>query len=380
MPREETYDQLRNSICIPNLPVRICGSSAGLSDFGDGKTHQGVEDAALMRSLPNMTVLCPADSIEVEKMMDCMLDWQGPVYFRINRNDLPFVYPEGEPYSIGKVTRLREGNDAAIFGSGIMVSKALEAAKALEAEGVSTRVINISTIKPLDWEAVIRYARGVDAIVTAEEHSIIGGIGSAVVEALRGVSHAPVEFVGIPDSFRHLGGGLRRTARAFQAHFGRNCQDGKNAVERKRKMHIGFIGLGIMGKPMAKNLLKAGHTLVVYDIVDAPVKELVAAGATACSSPRDVASQNELIITMLPNSPHVKKAVLGEGGVIEGAKPGSMLVDMSSIAPLASREVAAELARKGIESLPNGWRRPGARWWPLSLEWSRVCTYVTASR
>lgn len=116
-------------------------------------------------------------------------------------------------------------------------------------------------------------------------------------------------------------------------------------------MHIGFIGLGIMGKPMAKNLLKAGHTLVVYDIVDAPVKELVAAGATACSSPRDAAAQNDLVITMLPNSPHVKKAVLGEGGVIEGATPGSILVDMSSIAPLASREVAAELAKKGIEML-----------------------------
>ena len=116
-------------------------------------------------------------------------------------------------------------------------------------------------------------------------------------------------------------------------------------------MRIGFIGLGIMGKPMAKNLLKAGHTLMVYDIVDAPVKELVAVGATAGSSPRDVAAQNDLIITMLPNSPHVKKAVLGEGGVIEGAKPGSILVDMSSIAPLASREVAAQLAKKGIEML-----------------------------
>jgi 2-hydroxy-3-oxopropionate reductase len=116
-------------------------------------------------------------------------------------------------------------------------------------------------------------------------------------------------------------------------------------------MRIGFIGLGIMGKPMAKNLLKAGHTLVVYDIVEAPVKELVQAGATAGSSPKDVAARNDLIITMLPNSPHVKKAVLGEGGVIEGAKKGSVLVDMSSIAPLASREVAAELAKKGIEML-----------------------------
>jgi 2-hydroxy-3-oxopropionate reductase len=116
-------------------------------------------------------------------------------------------------------------------------------------------------------------------------------------------------------------------------------------------MKIGFIGLGIMGKPMAKNLLKAGHQLVVYDILDAPVRELVQAGAAAGESPRDVASQCELIITMLPNSPHVKEAVLGKNGVIEGAKPGSVLVDMSSIAPLASQEVAAELAGKGIEML-----------------------------
>jgi transketolase len=195
------YDQLRNSICIPNLPVRICGSSAGLSDFGDGKTHQGVEDAALMRALPNMTVLCPADSIEVEKMMDCLLDWKGPVYIRINRNDLPFVYPPEETYSIGKVTMLREGSHAAIFASGIMVSKALEAATALASEGISARVLDVGTLKPLDRDAIIRYSGGVDAIVTAEEHSVIGGIGSAVVEALRGVAHAPVEFVGIPDSF-----------------------------------------------------------------------------------------------------------------------------------------------------------------------------------
>jgi 2-hydroxy-3-oxopropionate reductase len=116
-------------------------------------------------------------------------------------------------------------------------------------------------------------------------------------------------------------------------------------------MKIGFIGLGIMGKPMAKNLLKAGHTLVVYDIVEPNMSELVEAGATAGESPKDVASQCELIITMLPNSPHVKTAVLGKNGVIEGAKPGSVLVDMSSIAPLVSREVAAELAAKGIEML-----------------------------
>ena len=195
------YDQLRNSVCIPNLPVRICGSSAGLSDFGDGKTHQGVEDVALMRALPNMTVLSPADSIEVEKMMDCLLDWKGPVYIRINRNDLPFVYPAGESYSIGKVTMLQDGSHVAIFASGSMVSKSLQAAAALASEGISTRVLDVATIKPLDRDAVIRYAAGVDAIITAEEHSVIGGLGSAVVEALRGVTHAPVEFLGIHDSF-----------------------------------------------------------------------------------------------------------------------------------------------------------------------------------
>jgi len=133
--------------------------------------------------------------------MDCMLDWPGPVYIRINRNDLPFVTPPDEPYKIGKVTLIRDGSDVAIFAAGVMVSKALEAAAMLDKEGISARVINVSTIKPLDREAVIGFAAGVDAIVTAEEHSLIGGLGSAVVEALRRVSHAPVEFVGIPDKF-----------------------------------------------------------------------------------------------------------------------------------------------------------------------------------
>jgi transketolase len=221
------YDQLRNSICIPNLPVRICGSSAGLSDYSDGKTHQGVEDAALMRALPNMTVLCPADSIEVEKMMDCLLDWKGPVYIRINRNDLPFVYPPGEPYHIGKVTILREGSHAAIFASGIMVSKALEAATALASEGITARVLDVGTLKPLDRDAVIRHASGVEAIVTAEEHSVIGGLGSAVVEALRGVAHAPVEFVGIPDSF----GLSAESYDGLLAHFGLTSEAISKAVK-----------------------------------------------------------------------------------------------------------------------------------------------------
>jgi len=210
------YDQLRNSVCIPNLNVRICGSSCGLSDWGDGKTHQAVEDVSLMRALPNMSVVCPADSAELTAMMDGLLDWKGPVYIRVNRNDLPFTFPGDPAYRIGKIVSLRDGSDAAIFASGIMVSKALEAARILEGQGISARVLDVGTIKPLDRGAVIACAEGVRAIVTAEEHTIIGGLGSAVLEALRGVRHAPVELVGIRDSF----GRSAENYDALLAHFG----------------------------------------------------------------------------------------------------------------------------------------------------------------
>jgi transketolase len=195
------YDQLRNSICIPALRVRVCGSSSGLSDFGDGKTHQSIEDMALMRALPNMTLLCPADAEETARMVAALGGLDGPAYIRINRNDVPTVYPEGEDYAIGKVFRVRDGRDAVVFACGIMVSKALEAAKLLEAEGVSLRVVNVSTIKPLDREGVVAEAHGLRAIVTAEEHTVIGGLGSAIVEALRAERHASVEFVGVQDRF-----------------------------------------------------------------------------------------------------------------------------------------------------------------------------------
>jgi transketolase len=195
------YDQLRNSICIPNLKVRACGSSSGLSDFGDGKTHQCIEDMAIMRALPNMTVLCPMDSEETARMVAALEVWDGPAYIRINRSDLPLLYPENEPYRIGKVTRMREGKDAVVFACGVMVSIALEAAERLAVQGVSVRVVNVSTIKPLDRDAIIGESDGMKAIVTAEEHTVIGGLGSAVVEALRVTPHAPVEFVGIQDRF-----------------------------------------------------------------------------------------------------------------------------------------------------------------------------------
>jgi transketolase len=214
------FDQLRNAVCIPNLKVRVCGSSYGLSDFGDGKTHQAVEDLALMRALPNMTVLSPMDGRETALMMEKLLDLPGPAYIRINRNDLPLLYPEGEPYALGRVTRLREGSDAALLASGAMVGRALEAAERLAQAGVAARVVNVSTLKPLDRPALLEAVQGVRAIVVAEEHSLIGGLGSAALEALRAVPHAPLEIVGIQDRFGQSAMGYDE----LLSHFGLTSQ------------------------------------------------------------------------------------------------------------------------------------------------------------
>jgi transketolase len=195
------YDQIRQSICIPKLNVKICGSSCGLSDYGDGSTHQSIEDVALMRAIPNMTVLVPVDAVETKKMVKAMVEYNGPVYIRINRNDLPVYTDENEDFQIGKLYTIKEGKDAVIFANGVMISKAVEAAEQLEKEGISTKVINVSTVKPLNTQAVIESIQGCRAVITAEEHSIIGGLGSAIAEALRGETGIPMEFVGVKDTF-----------------------------------------------------------------------------------------------------------------------------------------------------------------------------------
>lgn len=194
------YDQIRSSVCIPKLNVKICGSSAGLSDFGDGKTHQSIDDIAIMRVLPNMTVLSPADGAEAEKMMRLMPEIKGPVYLRLNRNDLLVVTDVDGAYEFGKAQLIRDGGDAVIFATGVMVARALEAAEALSAEGIALRVVNVSTIKPLDREGVRKYASDVKAVMTAEEHSVIGGLGSAICEALS-EARVPVRIMGIQDAF-----------------------------------------------------------------------------------------------------------------------------------------------------------------------------------
>ena len=192
------YDQIRQGIAIPKLNVKIVGSSAGMSDFGDGATHQSVEDVAIMRAIPNMTVLVPADAPQLKAMVKWMVDYDGPVYLRVSRNDLPEVTGE-HPDPITPAV-LREGTDAAVVACGIMVAPALEAAEKLAAEGISVRVINVPCLKPFADEKVKELLAGVKKVVAAEEHSYIGGLSQALAWALRGDGRS-LETVSIPDVF-----------------------------------------------------------------------------------------------------------------------------------------------------------------------------------
>jgi transketolase len=194
------FDQIRQGVCIPKLNVKIVGSSAGLSDFGDGSTHQSVEDIAIMRAIPNMTVLAPVDGIETRKMTRKIAEYKGPVYMRFGRHDLPDIFPEDQDYEIGKSYLVKDGSDIAIFANGIMVYKAVKAAEKLEKEGVSARVVNVSSLKPTNENEIKNFTSGIKGIVTAEEHSLIGGLASVITYILRG-SNLPVETIGINDRY-----------------------------------------------------------------------------------------------------------------------------------------------------------------------------------
>jgi transketolase len=194
------YDQIRQGVCIGRLNVKIMGSSAGLSDFGDGATHQSVEDMAIMRAIPNMTVIAPCDGVETKKVIRAIAEYDGPVYIRLARNDLPDIFPEDAEFRIGKPYVVREGKDIVVFAIGVMVSMALKAAEELGREGISVKVVNVSTLKPFDDTAIAGMAQGMRGVVTAEEHSCIGGLASAVTYALRGRA-LPIEAVAIQDVF-----------------------------------------------------------------------------------------------------------------------------------------------------------------------------------
>lgn len=199
------YEQIRNSICYPNLNVKIAVTHAGLTVGEDGATHQMLEDIALMRGLPNMTVTVPADAAETKAIVRWAVTYEGPVYIRMGRAAVDDVMPEEMIFVPGKSCRLRDGNDITIIACGVMVSMALKAAELLATEGISGRVINMSSIKPIDKDAIVAAARETGAIVTAEEHNWIGGLGAAVAEVAAQNMPVPIEFVGVKDTFGESG-------------------------------------------------------------------------------------------------------------------------------------------------------------------------------
>ena len=199
------FEQIRNSVCYPKLNVKVAATHAGLTVGEDGASHQAIEDVSLMRSLPNMTVLVPADEEETRQAIAWAAAYQGPVYIRLGRMSVDNVSPEGYVFAPAKAAVLTEGNDVALIANGVMVMAALEAAKMLAAEGIQARVINMASVKPLDEAAVVSAAKETGAIVTCEEHSIIGGLGSAVSEVLAEQAPAPLERVGVKDTFGESG-------------------------------------------------------------------------------------------------------------------------------------------------------------------------------
>lgn len=199
------FEIIRNSVCYPKLNVKICATHAGLTVGEDGASHQAIEDLALMRAIPNMTVINPADGVSTEKLVAQAIEMYGPCYIRLGRAAVPNFYPEDATIEIGKGCELRKGNDVTIVATGIMVNEAMMAAEALEAKGVSVRVIDIHTIKPMDEAILVKAAAETKFIVTAEEHNIIGGLGSAVAEVLAEKSPAKVLRVGVKDTFGESG-------------------------------------------------------------------------------------------------------------------------------------------------------------------------------
>jgi len=199
-------EQLRTSIAYPRLNVKIAGGYAGLSDSFDGPTHQSVFDLAVVRAMPNMTVIVAADGPEAKAAVKAATAYPGPVYLRLSRAEVPVVFSEGEPeFEIGRGRVMRDGGDVTLVATGVMLARALEAAEQLAGEGVGARVIEIHTLKPLDERLLVATAEETGALVTAEEHSVIGGLGGAVAEVLGRRRPTPVEMVGLRDTFAESG-------------------------------------------------------------------------------------------------------------------------------------------------------------------------------
>lgn len=199
------WDQIRTTVCYNNLNVKLAGAHAGISVGPDGATHQALEDVALMRVLPNMTVVVPCDAVETEKATLALAEREGPCYIRFGREAVPVITDEDSPFEIGKANVLRDGKDAVLFANGAMVYEGLEAAKQLAGEGIDLMVINLHTVKPLDQEAVLAAARKTGRVITAEEHQAAGGMGSAAAECLAQHYPVPMRILGMQDGFGESG-------------------------------------------------------------------------------------------------------------------------------------------------------------------------------
>lgn len=199
------FEQVRNSVAYPALNVKICATHAGISVGEDGATHQCCEDLALMRSIPNMTVLNPADATEAKLALFAAYELDGPVYIRFGRLAVPVIFGDDYKFEIGKGVTLKDGNDVTIIASGLLVNEALEAYETLKEQGINARIINMPTIKPIDEEIIVKAAKETGAIVTAEEHSVIGGLGEAVASVVTEKCPVPVLKVGVNDTFGKSG-------------------------------------------------------------------------------------------------------------------------------------------------------------------------------
>ena len=228
------YDQVRNSIAYTKLNVKIVATHTGITVGEDGASHQALEDIALMRVLPNMTVVVPADGRQTYQAVEAIARCSGPVYLRLGRPKVPVVIPEGLPFELGKAQLLKEGKDLAFIATGITVKPALEAAKLLEGEKISAAVVNMHTIKPLDKELLLQMAQKTGTLVTVEEHSVIGGLGGAVAELVSENFPVPVIRVGINDTFGESG-----TPEALLKKYGLTAENlvlaGKAALQKKRR-------------------------------------------------------------------------------------------------------------------------------------------------
>ena len=214
------YDQIRNSICYPNLNVKICATHAGITVGEDGATHQMIEDISLMRTLPNMTVISTSDDTQTKWAVKEISKIKGPVYLRLARLATPKIYEENQKFEIGKAVQIGDGIDATIFATGVTVAEALKAQEILKEKGIEIRVVDIHTIKPIDKEMIIKCAKETKRLISIEDHSIIGGIGSAISEVLTEEYPAKLERMGIKDTFGKSG-----KAEQLMQYFGITAKD-----------------------------------------------------------------------------------------------------------------------------------------------------------